>query len=526
MFPAGGAGAAKLAARLALTLPFAGTQVGRMPDRVQKDWTLGKGWRRTTGGLGRVGPSSDGSRAARSLPDTPLHTSASVVAPHTSPLSVSPRVARRHQHGGNSGGSSGTWWCATQLPWKLLQCAHSGDVRRPLPRACVRPAHDSCSVAATAAAARTLPLRDAMAKAKQRGNGASDAAIAAAAAASPGKAAKRRKHEAAAAAGGNDAGGGVEGGGGGAAGAQADGAGARDARATARSNGGGGGGADGDADGAGKRSVAKRPVGNATASTAGTAGDAWASASSGTAHAGAHAGAHTGVHAPGTGRNYTVSIAVPGSCVAMVSRGGGGGSGGAGPAALAAAAAIAGQIARAAVAGRVDEVVVYDDEADASASAPSALPQPGQPVTVSPAAAFLAQALQLLETPPCLRSALCPLLPDTVRSGVGALAPLAAPHHLGQHEWAPFREGVVLKSSCSGGGGGGSGSGSGHAFVDVGLDRMAYVPEHLPVRARVTLAMGDKAAQRFVPEYSETMLAAEVRPLIFSRVFGAGESGQ
>ena len=64
---------------------------------------------------------------------------------------------------------------------------------------------------------------------------------------------------------------------------------------------------------------------------------------------------------------------------------------------------------------------------------------------------------------------------------------LAAPHHLNQTDWSPFREGVVLKSSpAEATGEGEDRQGGGHAFIDVGLDRMAYCPTHLPVHARVS----------------------------------------
>lgn len=219
------------------------------------------------------------------------------------------------------------------------------------------------------------------------------------------------------------------------------------------------------------------------------------------------------------GRNYTISLAVPGSIlaaeVAAVHGGGGRPKGGHGhghgshstpAAALAAAAAIVRQVAAAAMAGCMDEVVIYDD----SGSNPSASGAPGSdavPASVSPACAFLAQGLQYLETPPYLRKALCPV-PPSVAAALDATGAMHAPHHPGQTDWHPFREGVVLKTDPPA-----EPSGQGHCFVDVGLDRMAFVPQHLPRGARVTLSLGEQATTSFVPEYSETMIIAEVRVL-------------
>ena len=72
-------------------------------------------------------------------------------------------------------------------------------------------------------------------------------------------------------------------------------------------------------------------------------------------------------------------------------------------------------------------------------------------------------------------------------------------------QWRPCREGVVLKSSRPDEKGSG-----GFSFLDVGLDRMAFVAAHLPVHARVTVNLGEAPVARFVPEYSETMVVGEV----------------
>ena len=173
------------------------------------------------------------------------------------------------------------------------------------------------------------------------------------------------------------------------------------------------------------------------------------------------------------GRNYTTSIAVAASTASD-------------PELI---ACTAGALCRAAVAGEIDEVVIYDDGHGASGLE-------------------LAVALQYLETPPYLRKALCPMSPKALASLKPFCGLLRPPHHLGQADWRPYREGVVLKSSGSGEKGGGGGVG--HSFLDVGLDRMAFVAAHLPVHARVTVSLGEAPVAQFVPEYSETMVIGEV----------------
>lgn len=99
---------------------------------------------------------------------------------------------------------------------------------------------------------------------------------------------------------------------------------------------------------------------------------------------------------------------------------------------------------------------------------------------------------------------------------VGLLPPLDAPHHLRASEWCPYREGVVHQvlgptQQQQQDAGGGSSSGTAGSVVDIGLDRNCLVPGlALSVGARVTLAVGEAAETRFVPEYGETMILGKV----------------
>ncbi|KAG2488881.1 hypothetical protein HYH03_012675 [Edaphochlamys debaryana] len=191
-------------------------------------------------------------------------------------------------------------------------------------------------------------------------------------------------------------------------------------------------------------------------------------------------------------RRWTLSIAVPGTLLDA-------------PPSLEFAVAAAAQIARAAAAFQVDEVVVYDDSPAATAL------QPGQPLTsasVSPGTALLARVLQFLETPPHLRPNLYPAeaMAESPELRLAAELPqVAPPHHArpsGAGVWLPYREGVVLRSEPGAG-----------CYADVGLDRMVWLEQELPQCTRVTLHLGDsEPSTRFMPAFSETMIVGKVVP--------------
>lgn len=184
--------------------------------------------------------------------------------------------------------------------------------------------------------------------------------------------------------------------------------------------------------------------------------------------------------AESAGRAYTLSLAIPGSVIDGVSS-------------LEHAAFIAGSIARVAVAFCVDEIIVFDD----SASPPSCN-------TLTAGTAFLARALQWIETPPYLRQALSMPVHHSEEDlrALRSLPALSAPHHLQKTDWRPFREGVVIKADAE----------EGCSYVDVGLDRNALVEgQVLAVGARVTLSLGDAPTTRFQPSISESVIIGKVR---------------
>ncbi|GLC41782.1 hypothetical protein PLESTM_001239000 [Pleodorina starrii] len=185
-----------------------------------------------------------------------------------------------------------------------------------------------------------------------------------------------------------------------------------------------------------------------------------------------------------SGRKWTLSLAVPGTLLDQ-------------PLSPEVAVCVAGQIARAAAAFQVDELVVYDDSPVATATQPAA--------TITPGTALLARVLQFLDTPLHLRPNMYgdpQQLPPELR--LAAALPAADPPHHARPSgtWMPYREGVVLKSE--------QGSGS---YVDVGLDRMVWLEQELPQSTRVTVHLGDLEPEtRFMAAYSETMIVGKVVP--------------
>lgn len=67
-------------------------------------------------------------------------------------------------------------------------------------------------------------------------------------------------------------------------------------------------------------------------------------------------------------------------------------------------------------------------------------------------------------------------------------------------EWKPYREGLVLRSQAGVG-----------SYVDIGLDRMAFVPQHVAPNTRVTLELGEQPTAQFMPDFGEHMIVGKVR---------------
>ncbi|KAH8599259.1 putative RNA methyltransferase [Bisporella sp. PMI_857] len=169
----------------------------------------------------------------------------------------------------------------------------------------------------------------------------------------------------------------------------------------------------------------------------------------------------TAVYKPTKGRDWTVSVALPGSIISNAQS-------------HDLKTSMAGQIARALSVFCVDEVIVFDDGNAQTFHQKSTDEYTGK----SNPDHFLFQLLSYLETPPHLRKHLFPIHPNL--SSAGTLPSLDLPHHLKPKEWCPYREGVTLPGADERG-----------TLVEAGLRIPATVPDLIPENHRVTL--------RFVP---------------------------
>jgi len=196
------------------------------------------------------------------------------------------------------------------------------------------------------------------------------------------------------------------------------------------------------------------------------------------------------------GRDYTLSVALPGSIVdnaqSPILR-----------------TYLVGQIARAATIFHVDEIVVFDDGlgkrsgpesghirgrggaggrrrsgTDGGGSEGGGGGGHGQ----SEAHLFLARVLQYLETPQYLRKALFPQHPDLRFAGL--LNPLDAPHHMRRDDACPFREGVTLDRPTKAGEG---------SLVDCGLPQELLLDRRLKPGVRVTVELDPETSTKRVP---------------------------
>mmetsp|Transcript_21100 Transcript_21100/g.31267 ORF Transcript_21100/g.31267 Transcript_21100/m.31267 type:complete len:433 (+) Transcript_21100:52-1350(+) len=190
-----------------------------------------------------------------------------------------------------------------------------------------------------------------------------------------------------------------------------------------------------------------------------------------------------------SGQYPTVSIAVPGSVVSNAQT-------------RELQTQLAGQIARAAVVFRVDEVIVFDDglgstlktlsnykrgprrsegeDRISEQSQDNKKPDHLQPSTDPHA--FLARILQYCECPQYLRRKFFPMHPDLQFAGL--LPPLDAPHHLRRGDVASFREGVVVDKDA----------GEDGSYVDCGVpNTLVQIDRVLSPGLRCTVQLDPKS---------------------------------
>ncbi|KAF2896337.1 hypothetical protein ILUMI_09844 [Ignelater luminosus] len=139
---------------------------------------------------------------------------------------------------------------------------------------------------------------------------------------------------------------------------------------------------------------------------------------------------------------------------------------------------LAGQIARAACIFQVDEIVVFDDYADAANAKKSTIEDISGLKSVRHSCVQLGRILQYLECPQYLRKHFFPIHKDLHYAGI--LNPLDAPHHLRQNDNFIFREGVVTNKPVKPGRG---------SLVNVGLLQDVGVDKLLTPGIRCTVKL-------------------------------------
>ncbi|KAJ4153947.1 hypothetical protein LMH87_010412 [Akanthomyces muscarius] len=193
------------------------------------------------------------------------------------------------------------------------------------------------------------------------------------------------------------------------------------------------------------------------------------------------------------GRQWTISIAVPGSMISNL-------------ATAEQRLATVARLARSLAIFCVDEVIVYDDDAPAAARGKSTLTRfpgaDGAPGVDSytgdtDPCHFVAQVLSFLECPPFMRRRLFPLHPNLRHTAL--LPTLDMPHHPhAKAPWLPYVEGVTVPAADSSNeeADGKSTSHGEGSWVDAGLGGLVHVEEAIPPNTRVTLRMDSPDAQQ------------------------------
>jgi len=157
------------------------------------------------------------------------------------------------------------------------------------------------------------------------------------------------------------------------------------------------------------------------------------------------------------GREFTVSIAVPGSILNN-------------PQTPELRTYLAGQIARAAAVFCIDEVVIFEDELDMDNE---------DSEHRSRGSEQLSKILQYLECPQYLRKHFFPIHKDLQYAGI--LNPTDMPHHLRVTEDSIYREGVVTDKPTK----------EGHCLVNIGLKGDCLIKRSIAPGMRVTVRLND-----------------------------------
>ncbi|KAI9650084.1 hypothetical protein NHQ30_000097 [Ciborinia camelliae] len=203
----------------------------------------------------------------------------------------------------------------------------------------------------------------------------------------------------------------------------------------------------------------------------------------------------TAVFQPTKGRDWTVSVALPGSIISNAQS-------------HDLRTSMSGHIARALGVFCVDEVIIFNDgnarpskkTFNASQSnRPQQEPLEDKYTGNSDPDHFLTHLLSYLETPPNLRKYLFPMH-ENLRTA-GTLPSTDLPHHLKSDEWCMYREGATLPGADEHG-----------TFVEAGLRIPVTVAEQIPENNRVTLKFSVDAERAAKDKSFEVIKAEAVSP--------------
>ncbi|CZS97856.1 uncharacterized protein RCO7_00024 [Rhynchosporium graminicola] len=204
----------------------------------------------------------------------------------------------------------------------------------------------------------------------------------------------------------------------------------------------------------------------------------------------------TAIFQPTKGRDWTVSVAIPGSIVANAQS-------------HEARTSLAGHVARALSVFCVDEITIFSDghthntnkrhHSRTHSFGHQQDPAQDEYTGTSDPDHFLTHLLSYLETPPHLRKHLFPLHANLRTAGT--LPSLDLPHHLRSEEWCPYREGVTLPGADEHG-----------TFVEAGLRIPVTIKEQIPEKTRVTLKFKDGAEKSHKDSTAATIEAEAVNP--------------
>ncbi|KAI1842605.1 hypothetical protein JX265_012598 [Neoarthrinium moseri] len=172
---------------------------------------------------------------------------------------------------------------------------------------------------------------------------------------------------------------------------------------------------------------------------------------------------------PVQGRDWTLSVAIPGSVVSTCRRDD-------------QRIAVINQIARALAVFSIDEVVIFDDS-----------PMDQRMSNVDPKSymgdtdpcGYVEHLLNYVEVPPFMRKTLIPFHKNL--HGAGLLESLDLPHHPHPSEWLPYREGLSTSEGARGGKG---------TVVDVGAKEKVTIEDDIPPNHRVTLHIDENDPSR------------------------------